>query len=148
MIKETCGIFLVSNDKILCCLPFGSRIGEKLSIPKGLKNDGEKPFEAALREFEEETGYSLINKIIELQTENKEVEIKTLPQSKYRNNEKVLVSFVVKITEDLTNEKLVCNSYFYKEGKEYPEIAEFYWFTFSEAKNKLHPTQAKLIDLI
>ena len=148
MSKETCGIFLVSKNKILCCLPYGCRIGEKLSIPKGMRDDNEKPFEAALREFEEETGYSLIDKIIDLQTQNKEVEIKDLPQSKYKNNDKTLISYAIKIDEDLTNEEFICNSYFFKDGKEYPEISEYYWLTFDIAKKRLHPTQARLIDLI
>lgn len=54
--KESAGLVVIYKDSILLVHPTGSADVETYSIPKGKMEVGEQPEQAALREFQEETG--------------------------------------------------------------------------------------------
>lgn len=135
MIKSTCGLFIFNNDKLLICHPTGSRWNQ-WSIPKGMKEDNETTLHAAIRETVEETALvvSPTNSFIEL------------PTQIYKNKSKKLISFYVKIEEDLSNFKFRCDS---MTSQNYPEIDNWKWISPISLEAKfLHPTQITVLNLI
>lgn len=141
----TCGIFLVDkNKKVLCVEPFGKRVGEKLSIPKGVYEENEDGiyFNAALRELKEETSFDLSKNLDCFNL------ISQFGKSPYKGLKKSLISFFVYLDKDLSEFEFKCASFFDLDGKSYPEISNFTWLTLDEAKEQLHYTQSKFIDEI
>ena len=107
------------------------------SIPKGEYPEDEKPLSAAKREFEEETGKKITGNFIELQP------IK-------QKGGKLVYAWAVE--GDINAAGIVSNTYKmewpYKSGKwqNYPEVDKAGWFTAEEARQKINPAQAALID--
>ena len=108
-------------------------------IPKGAIEPGETPAEAALREFEEETGTRLTQAPFPLvkirQAGGKHVEAFALEgdldATKVRSNE-VEVEWPPRSGKRLL----------------YPEVVEARWMTFAEARVMMLPSQLPLIDAI
>ena len=109
------------------------------SIPKGEFDDTEKPLEAALREFEEETG-------TELSKELKYLELSPVVQK----GGKVVHAFACE--SDIDAKSIVSNTFDMewppKSGKfiKLPEIDRGEWFDDENAKTKINPAQAAFID--
>src|SRR5215217_560880 len=107
------------------------------SIPKGEYPEDEEPLSAAKREFEEETGKKITGNFIELQP------IK-------QKGGKLVYAWAVE--GDINAAAIISNSYKmewpYKSGKwqNYPEVDKAGWFTAEEARQKINPAQAALID--
>jgi predicted NUDIX family NTP pyrophosphohydrolase len=107
------------------------------SIPKGEFGNEEDALEAAKREFKEETGSSIDGAFIEL----KPVKLKS---------GKMVYAWAAQ--GDINPETVVSNTFKvewpYKSGKwqSYPEVDEASWFSITEAKDKINPAQAALID--
>jgi predicted NUDIX family NTP pyrophosphohydrolase len=107
------------------------------SIPKGEFADDEEPLLAAQREFKEETGQEVKGNFWEL---------KTVQQK----GGKIVHAWAVEGEVDTT--KIISNTfkmeYPYKSGKwiTVPEVDKASWFPIEEAKNKINPAQAQLID--
>jgi predicted NUDIX family NTP pyrophosphohydrolase len=107
------------------------------SIPKGEFTDDEEPLSAARREFQEETGKEISGSFIEL---------KTIRQK----GGKLVYAWAVE--GDIDPDKIVSNTFRqewpYKSGKwqSYPEVDKAGWFGVEEAKQKINPAQAALID--
>lgn len=107
------------------------------SIPKGEFKDDEEPLSAAKREFKEETGKEIDGDFIEL---------KTIQQK----GGKLVQAWAVEGNVDV--DKIVSNTFKiewpYKSGKwqTFPEVDEAGWFSIEEAKEKINPAQADLID--
>lgn len=139
----TCGLYVVSKNKLLIVHPT-SAPDNTWSIPKGLNEKGEEHLESAFRELKEETGLVL--------DENSGI-IKDLGFQKYkRRKAKVLHGFLLTTDIDLTNEPLVCTSYFSPKDQGLflmiPEVDRFKWINIdSEDFNMLHQTQIQLFNL-
>jgi predicted NUDIX family NTP pyrophosphohydrolase len=111
------------------------------SIPKGEYGDDEDPRACAVREFEEELGSPLPagGELAELGTV-------TLRSGKE------IVAFAV--AGDLDPERIHSNTFTMewppRSGRirEFPEVDRAGWFSLDEAREKLNPAQAELLDLL
>lgn len=132
--KVTCGIFLYSRrtKKILVCHATRAR-WNSWSIPKGLREDEEDEFDAAVRELYEETGIDL--RAVKVASVHK------LRGTTYRKQHKQLVSFLVVTPADFARYAYQC--YTLVNGS-YPEIDKWKWISLEEAKI-LHETQQEVI---
>jgi predicted NUDIX family NTP pyrophosphohydrolase len=108
------------------------------SIPKGEYEDGDDPLASALREFEEETGTALPpGELIELG------EVK-------QKGGKVVSAWAA--GGDLDADAVHSNTFMMewppRSGRtaEFPEIDRAGWFGIDEAREKLNPAQAELLD--
>lgn len=110
-------------------------------IPKGIIEEDEDPFEAAKREFCEETG-------LDLPSEG----YIQLPTVRYKNG-KQLFSWAIRMDEINMN-GFVSNTFDLewppKSGRfqTFAEIDALDFFNLTEAKQKIHPIQLPLIDFI
>lgn len=107
------------------------------SIPKGEFSDGEDPLQAAQREFTEETGQRIGGNFLSL---------KTIQQK----GGKQVHAWAVE--GEVDSENIISNTfrqeYPYKSGKwiTIPEVDMAAWFGLEEAKQKINPAQAALLD--
>jgi predicted NUDIX family NTP pyrophosphohydrolase len=108
------------------------------SIAKGEFTEEEQPLDAAIREFNEETGITLSGDFIEL------TPIK-------QKGGKIVYAWANK--SDIEQSTFTCKSKVNiewppKSGKikSFPEVDKFEWFCLEEAKQKINPSQATLID--
>lgn len=107
------------------------------SIPKGEFKEGEEPLTAAQREFTEETGQTITGNFIAL-TPVKQKAGKTV--------------FAWAVEGEADAENITSNRFKlewpYKSGKfiTVPEVDKASWFSLEEAKQKINPAQAGLID--
>ncbi|MBO9682612.1 MAG: NUDIX domain-containing protein [Flavisolibacter sp.] len=107
------------------------------SIPKGEFAEGEDPLTAAKREFTEETGQTVDGNFVEL------TPIK-------QKGGKMVYAWAVE--GDADAETIVSNTFKtewpYKSGKwiTIPEIDKAGWFSTEEAREKINPAQAELIE--
>jgi predicted NUDIX family NTP pyrophosphohydrolase len=107
------------------------------SIPKGEYDDDEAPLAAAKREFAEELGRLPAGEVT--------------PLGEIRQKAgKVVTAFALEGDFDCAN--FTCNSFEIewppKSGKRasFPEIDQAQWFSLAEARRKINPAQAELID--
>lgn len=107
------------------------------SIPKGEFTNSEDPLDAAIREFEEETGVKLQGNFIELE------------QIQQKGGKLVLAWA---IESDLDPSSIKSNTFSMewppKSGKwiEVPEIDKASWFPVEEAREKINPAQQALLE--
>jgi predicted NUDIX family NTP pyrophosphohydrolase len=107
------------------------------SIPKGEYAEDEDPLEAAKREFEEETGIVCDGKFI------------TLDPIKQKGGKMVSAWALEKhIDAKSIKSNLFSMEWPPKSGKmqEFPEVDKAAWFGLNDAKQKINPSQAALID--
>ena len=145
MANQSAGILLYrrKNDRVELFLvhpggPFWQKkdIGS-WTIPKGEFTDSEEPLEAAKREFEEETGVALSGNFIEL------------TPVKQKAGKRI---YAWALEGDVDASGFVSNSFRIewppKSGhyKEFPEVDKAEWFSEEEAKEKINPAQARLVD--
>jgi predicted NUDIX family NTP pyrophosphohydrolase len=107
------------------------------TIPKGEYMDGEQPLQAAVREFQEETGFAASGKFLELGW------IK-------QKGGKIVSAWAFE--GDCDPRKLVSNycevEWPPKSGRliEIPEVDRGAWLSLAEAKERIKPTQIPLLD--
>jgi predicted NUDIX family NTP pyrophosphohydrolase len=108
-------------------------------IPKGAVEPGEVPAEAALREFEEETGTKLTSV--------------PFPLAKIRQSGgKYVEAFALE--GDLDPAALTSNEFEMEwplrsgRTERFPEVAEARWMTFDEARAMMLPSQLPLLDAL
>ncbi len=108
------------------------------SIPKGEYEDGDDPLACALREFEEETGTALQDPAL--------VELGSIVQ---RGGKRVSAW----ATEgDLDAAAIVSNTFTMQwpprsgREQEFPEVDRAEWFGLDQAREKIVPAQAELLD--
>jgi predicted NUDIX family NTP pyrophosphohydrolase len=145
MPKQSAGLLLfrvvAGNLEVLLVHPGGPFWAKKddgsWSIPKGELSEGEDPFEAAIREFKEELGSSVIGKAIPL---------KPLRQP----SGKIIYAWGVNGDFDTTTLKSNTFSIEWppKSGqqREFPEVDRAAWFEIEEAKRKIHQGQVPLME--
>ncbi len=132
---KTCGLFIFLDGKFLICHPTGSRWNQ-WSIPKGHLDKNETTLEAAIRETREETGLTLSKDLIYVK----------LPEQKYKNGIKNLVSFFIRIDEIPANWHPSCESI---TSGGYPEIDQWKWVLPDSIEvNYLHATQKSALKLL
>lgn len=133
----TYGLFLFNkiSNKILICHATRSR--NLWSIPKGLAEPDEDPVNAAWRETYEETGIR--------ESDLGKYEIYSLPESPYKKQRKVLVSFLVVFEKDISTMQLNCIS---MVNENYPEVDKYLWADLSTFKKLAHESQVDLLDKI
>ena len=108
-------------------------------IPKGEFNDGEDPLDAAKREFQEETGFAMPQRFIELTPIR-------------QKSGKIVWAWAAEGNVD--PEKIHSNLFEMEwpphSGKKqkFPEVDKGNWFDIDEAKEKINPAQIKLIEEI
>lgn len=144
MPKLSAGILLYKkkNNALLVFLihpggPFFAKKDEGAwSVPKGELNEGEDPFRAALREFEEETG---------CRPEGNFIPLSPVTQK----GGKTVLAWAVE--GDCEPGTIKSNTFTLEwppgSGKmrEYPEVDRAGWFTIEEAKQKINPAQFALL---
>ena len=131
----SCGIYLFRSDnKLLIGHPTGFK-SNIWAIPKGRMNDDESDyFEVAKRELKEETGLDLNDLNI--------VSMKEFETIRYRETNKYLKSFFIKVSNDLFNVDINCESMVYRNGQPaFPEFDDFRWVNIKEAEQLLHEFQ-------
>lgn len=101
------------------------------SIPKGEIEGGENPAERALIEFAEETGTTL-----------EPDALRPLGEIKQKGGKRVIV-FAAR--GDLDADAIVSNT-FELHGRTYPEVDRAAWFDLDEARRRINPAQAALLD--
>lgn len=104
-------------------------------IPKGGANVKEKPIDAAIREFKEETG--------NIASYQDLIDLKVLPY----NYKKDLHLFLYKGTF-VNPETSKCSSLFILNNKAYPEVDEFKYVPFSLVKDHCSKSFRKTFELI
>jgi predicted NUDIX family NTP pyrophosphohydrolase len=108
------------------------------SIPKGEHADGEDPRDCALREFAEETGTALATDVL--------VELGSIRQ----RAGKVVTAWAAE--GDLDPATVRSNTFTIqwppRSGRmaEFPEVDRAQWFAVEQAREKLIPAQAELVD--
>ena len=145
MIKQSAGLLLFRTTngfvEVFLVHPGGPFFVQKdlgvWSIPKG-ELDGEEPFAAARREFEEETGFRIAGDSIEL------------PVSRQKGG-KLVYAWAVEV--DIDASAIESNTFAMewppKSGKvqEFPEVDRAEWFDVETAKKKkINPAQVELIE--
>ncbi len=107
------------------------------SVAKGEFTDEEIPFEAALREFNEETGFFAAGNFIELQPVRQ-------PGGK--------LVFIWAVEEDFNPDDLKSNTFLLewppRSGKmtEFPEVDKAAWFPPEKAFHKIHKGQIAILE--
>jgi 8-oxo-dGTP pyrophosphatase MutT (NUDIX family) len=139
-IKISCGIYLINSDsKLLIGHPTKHK-PNVWTIPKGRVDDGESDyFEVAKRELLEETNIDLnqfkIDKLVEFEL------------VRYRETNKYLKGFFVKINQDFLGHNIRCDSMVYRNGNpSFPEFDDFKWVSIDEASRLIHGFQIGNLD--
>ena len=136
------GIFIVNSDKkVLICHPT-NHPADFWSIPKGKVETGEELIDAAIRETFEETNIDL-----------KEFQfMANMSPLTYTHKKKVLNPFIwyeeANPAFNTRDFELKCNSNVPEERGGFPEMDDYRWVSFEEAKRLLHSLQAGAIDKV
>lgn len=133
--KISCGIYLInSNNELLIGHPTNHK-STIWAIPKGRINEGEvDQFEVAKRELLEETNIDI--------SQFKVTKVYEFEIVRYRETNKYLKGFFVKVNNDFSEHDIKCDSMVYRNGNAvFPEFDDFKWVTIEEAKNLLDPFQ-------
>jgi len=143
--RKSSGVLLYRNGEkeleVLLVLPGGpfwvNKDAGAWSIPKGEFDDTETPLQAAIREFQEETGTRLQGDFLELrpivQKAGKQV-------------------YAFAQLGELDAAAIICNTFKMewppKSGKwqSFPEVAKAQWFPITSAKEQINPAQAAFLD--
>lgn len=140
-IKLSCGIYLFNNrNKMLIGHPTGFK-PNVWAIPKGRVDIGETDhFNVAKRELLEETGINL--------DEYNIIKFKEFDIIRYRETNKYLKGFFVKVDSDMSDVDLKCDSMVYRNGSPaFPEFDDFRWVTVDESRELLHSFQFSNLDM-
>jgi predicted NUDIX family NTP pyrophosphohydrolase len=143
--KQSAGILLYQNTEaglqFFLVHPGGPFFTKKnegwWTIPKGELNKDETPLDAAVREFQEETGYKPLPPFIELQP---------ITQKGGKN----VMCWAAE--GNLDPDTATCNRFEMewppKSGRKstYPEVDKFGWFTLAEAKTLINERQAAFLE--
>ena len=109
----------------------------KWSILKGGIDKGETKKEAALREFREESGFSL---------DDRKKELISLDYIKYKSGKRVY-AYGIKAFFDVTKMKSNnCQMEYKGQVREFPEICKYKYMTLEEARRYCNKSQFELIE--
>ncbi len=134
--KISAGALIRCGDRYLLCHSTGVERKSSWSIPKGMMEAGETPEAAAVREIEEETGLK--------------VEIEGEPYCSFAmgkgDRRKTVVVFLVDLPQLPPREALHCKSLIEDDAasekvRGLPEMDDFRWVTWEEARNLAFASQ-------
>ncbi len=131
----SCGIYLFRSDnKLLVGHPTGFK-PNVWAIPKGrMALDEDNHFNVAKRELIEETGIDINNYQV--------IKFEELPMVRYKETNKYLKGFFIKVNSDFSDITLKCDSMVYRNGlPSFPEFDDFKWVTIEESMTMLHDFQ-------
>jgi len=144
MAKQSAGILLYrikKNIEIFLVHPGGPYFKNKdlgsWTIPKGELITGEKPLEAASREFLEETGQTMTGEFIPLEP------------IRQKGGKQVLAWA---LQGDIDPAKCICNSFEIEwpprsgSKRSFPEVDKYEWLTIEDARLKINPAQIDFLD--
>jgi predicted NUDIX family NTP pyrophosphohydrolase len=145
MLKESAGVLLYRRRngalEVLLVHPGGPYWAKKdagaWTIPKGEIAPGEAPLDAAQREFREETGHAIAGPFRPLQPVR-------------QSGRKIVHAWAVE--GDLDAASVRSNSFEIEwpprsgRRRSFPEIDRAHWFGMDEARRKINPAQAALLD--
>jgi 8-oxo-dGTP pyrophosphatase MutT (NUDIX family) len=136
--ETTCGIYLYSIQlkKILACHATRAR-WNLWSIPKGLKEEGEDCYDAAVRELYEECGVDVDQISI--------LEKRHLQPVRYQKQNKQLESFLLITDTSFEHFKFSCNVLI---DDTFPEVDKWKWIDLGRDSHLLHETQQRNIERI
>lgn len=131
----TAGFFLFNEkNEVLIVHPTNAPLNT-WSIPKGLVDEGETPYDAAKRELKEETNIDLDKcEIVFIRHGQK--------NARYKSGKKTLCAFFAKIRNSDALQ-LKCNSIV--EGRNFYENDKIEWVTQNKALNLIHATQIEIL---
>ncbi len=141
--KISCGIYLINvENKILIAHPTNHK-PNVWTIPKGRIDDGEtSEFEVAKRELWEETNIDLNNYTDKL------LNVVAFDYIRYKDTNKYLKGFFVKVNDTFGKNELKCHSWVYRDGKPvFLEMDDYKWVTLEDAIPVLNEFQNKNIEL-
>jgi len=127
----TCGFYLFnSSNKFLIVHQTGFN-PNVWSIPKGRIDSGENDYyNTAKRELMEETNINIENYDI--------LKIEEFDIIRYKESNKYLKGFFVKVDSDFSDVELRCDSMVYRNGvPSFPEVDDYKWVTIEESKKYL-----------
>ena len=144
MARQSAGILLyrkVKETEVLLVHPGGPFFAKKdlgsWSIPKGEYTEAEQPFDAAKREFKEETGFEISGNFMPL-------------HSVKQKGGKVIQAWAVE--GNLDADAIESNTFVLnwppgsQNFKTYPEVDRAAWFTLRTAHEKINERQAAFLD--
>lgn len=142
--RKSAGIFLFDKTNRMLVEHPTNHDPNFWSIPKGMVEKYEDEFDAAKRETLEETSLDIDSIKVEL--------LSFLPDTKI-NKRKMLVSFLLRTPEDLSEYPFRCDSMVtFMGGKDlehpFPEVDDFKWVTIEEAFPLLHRSQVEQLQFI
>ena len=136
--KNSIGVIIFNiNGNILITKPTGNNI---YSFPKGINEDGEDFLTTAIRETYEETNIDLT--IIDGYFSD------LIYNSIYKDKNKTVYLYTFYSNIDLENHPIICNSFFSRNGKEYPENDGYLWLKPKDALSYLHYVQKNILENI
>lgn len=140
MKKNSCGIIVIYNDKVLLCHPTKAKWNGTYGVPKGRLNDGEENIDCAVREFKEETGILIDKNLLTVST--------VLTYENYNTKEiyKKLFLYVHKIAH--LNEIGLESETIPKSQLQLEEIDWCGFMTKAEALPKIFPKQLGVLDFL
>lgn len=111
-------VLIDKDGSILGCHGTGKPKDSGYDFPKGCVDDGETHFEAALRELHEETNLTL-DKLVD----NGFIASDHITDlGVYRHNSTKNIHIYVCPVKNIPFDELSCNSFFERNGKQYPEV--------------------------
>ena len=135
------GLFLVNKEgKLLIAHPT-NHDEDVWSIPKGKIDGDETPLEAAIRETFEETNIQVSELLNDFLYLGKRV---------YRHKKKDIRMYGLLEPEnvDWSSMEIKCNSNVEEWRGGFPEMDDYRWVTFEEARLLIHDTQASVLDIL
>lgn len=145
MPKSSAGLLMVRRRagrvEVLLVHPGGPLWADRdvWGIPKGEYEPGEEPLQAACREFEEETGFPAVGPFL------------YLGEITQRSGKRVRAWA---FEGDADPDTLVSNSFAMEwpphsgRMQEFPEVERAAWFSLDEARRRMVPAQAPLLDAL
>lgn len=131
----SCGIVIINNkNQILGCIPTNKGKDTLIDVPKGHMEEGETPYECAIRETIEETGLDLSHLNLIDCGEFKYLPKKRLHLFKCHYN-----------IEDIS--KLSCSTDYFdeKRNKYFPEVCGYRWVNINDVENNFYRNLAPIL---
>lgn len=126
--KQSAGLAIINNDKVLLVHPTGNTWEGRQSIPKGALEEGETALEAAIRETEEEIGINVDK--LDIDPVQYVCEYRNKKNKKYK-----VVYYYIYLIKQIPNK--------YRYQIEEVDYADFY--SFDEAKKLILPKQLTIL---
>lgn len=129
--QVSCGVIFINTNKKTILMVHPTNQKEFWDFPKGKREEGETPLEAAIREVFEETSLVV-----------DENELVDCGEFKYNNQKNIHLFFC--FDKEFSPYTLKCTSLVEKDGQVFPEVDEFEFFNLDDAISKMCPSMKKV----